>query len=180
MKNTKKENQTFESIKHIDENGFEYWYARELQKVLEYNKWENFEKVIAKAKTACKNTGISVIEHFPDVRKTIKMPKGAEKEINDYHLTRYACYLIAQNGDPRKEVIALAQTYFAVQTRKQEITEKEYSMLTEDEKRFYQRDLTKKGNYSLNQAAKNAGVKNFDKFHNEDIKDYITEKQQMI
>lgn len=166
MKNTKKENQTFESIKHIDENGFEYWYARELQKVLEYNKWENFEKVIAKAKTACKNTGISVIEHFPDVRKTIKMPKGAEKEINDYHLTRYACYLIAQNGDPRKEVIALAQTYFAVQTRKQEITEKEYSMLTEDEKRFYQRDLTRKGNYSLNQAAKNAGVKNFDKFHN--------------
>ena len=166
MKNIKKENQTFESIKHIDENGFEYWYARELQKVLEYNKWENFEKVIAKAKTACQNTGISVIEHFPDVRKTIKMPKGAEKEINDYHLTRYACYLIAQNGDPRKEVIALAQTYFAVQTRKQEITEKEYSMLTEDEKRFYQRDLTRKGNYSLNQAAKNAGVKNFDKFHN--------------
>lgn len=72
MKNIKKENQTFESIKHIDENGFEYWYARELQKVLEYNKWENFEKVIAKAKTACQNTGISVIEHFPDVRKTDK------------------------------------------------------------------------------------------------------------
>lgn len=166
MKNIKKENRTFESIKHIDENGVEYWYARELQNVLEYNKWENFEKVIAKAKIACENTGISVIEHFPDVRKTIKMPKGAEKEINDYKLTRYACYIIAQNGDPRKEVIALAQTYFAVQTRKQEITEKEYSMLTEDEKRFYQRDLTRKGNYSLNQAAKNAGVKNFDKFHN--------------
>lgn len=166
MKNAKKENQTFEDIRHFDENGIEYWYGRELQKILEYNKWENFEKVINKAMIACENTGISVTEHFPDVRKTIKMPKGAEKEIKDYKLSRYACYLIAQNGDSRKKVIALAQTYFAVQTRKQEITEKEYSLLTEDEKRFYQRNLTRKGNYSLNIAAKNAGVKNFDKFHN--------------
>ena len=162
----KKEQQTFESIKHIDEDGIEYWYARELQKVLEYNKWENFEKVIVRAKTACENTGISTIDHFPDVRKMVQIGSGAEKEVLDYKLTRYACYLIAQNGDPRKEVIALAQTYFAVQTRKQEINEKEYSMLTEDEKRFYQRNLTRKGNYSLNKAAKNAGVKNFDKFHN--------------
>lgn len=96
----------------------------------------------------------------------VQIGSGAEKEVKDYKLTRYACYLIAQNGDPRKEVIALAQTYFAIQTRKQEITEKEYCTLTEDEKRFYQRDLTRKGNYSLNQAAKKARVKNFDKFHN--------------
>ncbi len=96
----------------------------------------------------------------------IKMPKNATKLIDDYKLSRYACYLIAQNGDSRKESISLAQTYFAVQTRKQEISKIEYSELSEDEKRFYQRDLTKKGNYSLNQAAKNAGVKNFDKFHN--------------
>ena len=166
MKNMKKENQTFESIKHIDENNIEFWYAREIMFILEYSKWQNFEKTIGKAKISCENSGISAFEHFTDASKTIKMPKGAKKEVKDYKLTRYACYLIAQNGDPRKEVIALAQTYFAVQTRKQEITEKEYSMLTEDEKRFYQRDLTRKGNYSLNQAAKNAGVKNFDRFHN--------------
>ena len=159
-------NKTFDGIKHIDECGVEFWYARELMVILKYSKWENFKKVIEKAMIACENSGYNAIEHFPDARKTIKMPKGAEKKIEDYKLTRYACYIIAQNGDSRKETIALAQTYFAIQTRKQEITEKEYSMLTEDEKRFYQRDLTKKGNYSLNQAAKNAGVKNFDKFHN--------------
>ena len=100
----------------------------------------------------------------------IQMPKGATKSIKEYRLARYACYLIAQNGDPRKEVIALAQTYFAIQTRKQEISEKEYSLLAEDEKRFYQRNLTRNGNYSLNQAAKNAGVKNFDRFHNSGYK----------
>ena len=166
MKEIDKNNKSFEDIKHINEDGVEFWYARELMTILEYNKWENFEKVINKAKDACENSGITVFDHFPDVRKTIQMPKGAEKTILDYKLTRYACYLIAQNGDSRKKVIALAQTYFAVQTRKQEITEKEYSMLTEDEKRFYQRNLTRKGNYSLNQTAKKAGVKNFDKFHN--------------
>ena len=166
LKEIDKNSKSFEDIKHIDENGVEFWYARELMKILEYNKWENFEKVINKAKDACKNSGISVFEHFPDVRKLSKRANNAEIEIKDYKLTRYACYLIAQNGDSRKKVIALAQTYFAVQTRKQEITEKEYSMLTEDEKRFYQRNLTRKGNYSLNQTAKKAGVKNFDKFHN--------------
>ena len=165
-----KNNKSFEDIKHIDENGVEFWYARELMPILQYSNWQNFEKIIDKAKISCKNSGISVFEHFIDVNKTIKMPKGAEKTILDYELTRYACYLIAQNGDSIKKVIALAQTYFAVQTRKQELTEKEYSMLTEDEKRFYQRNLTRKGNYSLNQAAKNAGVKNFDKFHNSGYK----------
>ena len=166
MNNINEDNNFFENIKHVDENGVEYWYARELMPILQYSNWQNFEKIIDKAKKSCQNSDISVFEHFTDVSKTIKMPKGAEKTILDYKLTRYACYLIAQNGDSRKKVIALAQTYFAVQTRKQEISEKEYSMLTEDEKRFYQRDLTRKGNYSLNQAAKNAGVKNFDKFHN--------------
>ncbi len=160
----------FESIKHVDEYGNEYWYARELMKILEYNKWENFEKVIVKAKESCENSGNNASERFPDVRKPYVSGNGTLKEKKDYKLTRYACYLIAQNGDPRKEVIALAQTYFAVQTRKQELSEKEYLALTEDEKRLYQRDLTRKGNYSLNQTAKNAGVKDFAKFHNSGYK----------
>ena len=166
MKEIYENNKSFEDIKHIDENGVEFWYARELMPILQYLKWENFKKVIEKAMIACENSGISIKDCFPDVSKPIISGKGKEEFIEDYKLNRYACYLIAQNGDSRKKVIALAQTYFAVQTRKQEITEKEYSMLTEDEKRFYQRNLTRKGNYSLNQTAKKAGVKNFDKFHN--------------
>ncbi len=157
---------TFEQMKHIDEWGNEYWLARELQLVLDYTEWRKFEGVIIKAIHSCENSGISAFDHFVGADKSITSGKGRKSLIKDYKLTRYACYLIAQNGDSRKEVIALAQTYFAIQTRKQEITEKEYSSLTEDEKRFYQRNLTRKGNYSLNQAAKKAGVKNFDKFHN--------------
>ncbi len=166
MNDIEKNNKSFESIKHIDSDDVEFWYARELMKVLQYSNWQNFEKIINKAKVSCENSDVNVGEHFIDVNKLSKRANNAEIEIKDYKLTRYACYLIAQNGDSRKKVIALAQTYFAVQTRKQEISEKEYSMLTEDEKRFYQRDLTRKGNYSLNQTAKKAGVKNFDKFHN--------------
>ena len=113
----------FESIKHYDEQGNEFWYARELQKVLEYSQWRNFEKVIEKAKETCENSGISTLECFAEVSKTSIMPRGGEKEIRDIALNRYACYLIAQNGDFRKEVIAQAQTYFAVQTRRQELQE---------------------------------------------------------
>ena len=164
------EEKTFEDIKHIDENEVEFWYARELQVVLDYKEWRKFDGVIDKAKKACENSGISTFEHFVGADKLSKRANNAEVVIKDYKLSRYACYLIAQNGDIRKKVIALAQTYFAVQTRKQEISEKEYSKLTEDEKRFYNRDLTRKGNYSLNQAAKNAGVKNFDRFHNSGYK----------
>ncbi len=160
----------FESIRHIDEYGNEYWYARELMKVLDYSKWNNFAGGIDKAKNACINSNINVTDHFADIGKMVSIGSGAKRKQKDYKLSRYACYLIAQNGDSRKESIALAQTYFAVQTRKQEINEKEYSELTEDEKRFYQRNLTKKGNYSLNQTAKNVGVKNFDKFHNSGYK----------
>lgn len=157
---------TFESIKHVDEKGCEYWEARELQKVLGYKEWRKFEATINKAKDACKNSNINVLDHFVGTDKMVVIGSKTHRQISDYQLSRYACYLIAQNGDSRKKTIALAQTYFAIQTRKMELTEKEYSKLTEDEKRFYQRNLTKKGNYSLNQVAKNSGVKNFDKFHN--------------
>jgi len=166
LKEIERNNKSFEDIKHTDENGVEFWYARELMPILQYSNWQNFEKIVNKAKISCENSNINVLDHFTDISKMVQIGSGAERKQQDYELTRYACYLIAQNGDSRKKVIALAQTYFAVQTRKQEITEKEYSMLTEDEKRFYQRNLTRKGNYSLNQAAKKAGVKNFDKFHN--------------
>lgn len=159
-------NQTFEEIKHIDENGIEFWYARDLQKVLDYKEWRKFDGVIEKAKKACENSNINSSDHFVGSDKMVVIGSGAKRTQIDYKLTRYACYLIAQNGDSRKRVVALAQTYFAIQTRKQEISEKEYCLLTEEEKRFYQRNLTRKGNYSLNQTARNAGVKNFDKFHN--------------
>ena len=156
----------FEDIKHIDEYGNEYWYARELQVALDYKKWQKFENVIENAKIACENSDNAVSDHFTQVGKMINTGKTAKRKVVDFKLSRYACYLIVQNANPNKEVVALGQTYFAVQTRKQELTEKEYSKLTEDEKRFYQRNLTKKGNYSLNQVAKKCGVKNFDKFHN--------------
>jgi len=156
----------FEEIKHIDEDGTEYWYARELMTALEYSKWQKFNNVIEKATIACNTSKNNINDHFTQVDKMVDIGSNTSRKINDYKLSRYACYLIVQNSDSRKETVALGQTYFAVQTRKQEISEKEYSELSEDEKRLYQRNLTKKGNYSLNRAAKNAGVKNFDKFHN--------------
>lgn len=157
---------TFDNIKHIDNNGNEYWLARELQKVLEYKDWRNFNKVIDKAIISSNNSYPNQNLWGVEVTTPISSGKGKVEIVKDYKLSRYACYIIAQNGDPRKKVIALAQTYFAIQTRKMELTEREYSSLTEEEKRFYQRNLTRKGNYSLNIAAKNAGVKNFDRFHN--------------
>lgn len=158
--------ENFESIKHVDENGNEYWLARELMNVLEYSQWRRFENVIEKAKKACENSNISVTDCFANVGKSIISGKGKEDIINDYKLNRYACYLIAQNGDPRKKSIALAQTYFAVQTRKQEITEQEYAKLSEDEKRLYTRQNVKDKNKYLFKTAQEAGVTNFGIFNN--------------
>ncbi len=149
--------QTFEDIKHYNENGQEYWLARELQPILEYRQWRRFEEAIDRAKLACKNSGYDVSDHFADVGKTIQMPKGAHRTIPDYMLSRYACYLIVMNGDPRKEVIAVGQTYFAVKTRQQELIE-HYDELSEDQKRLAIRREMKEHNKSLAEAAQMAGV----------------------
>lgn len=163
----KQTEQTFESIKHIDENGVEFWYARELMITLEYTKWGNFKNVIIKAIQSCENSNINAFDHFAEVGKTVPMPSGARpKIIEDFKLTRYACYLIAQNGSPTKKQVALAQTYFAVQTRKQEITEEEYKKLPEDERRKYNRKIVKDRNTILYVAAQEAGVTNYGKFTN--------------
>ena len=155
--------QTFESIKHVNEYGEEYWLARELQPVLEYVQWRNFAEAVERAKLACKNSGFAVEDHFADVSKTIDMPKGAHKDIPDYMLSRYACYLIVMNGDPRKEVIAVGQTYFAVKTRQQELIDN-YEQLSEDQKRLAIRNEMITHNKSLAEAAQMAGI--------EDSRDY--------
>ena len=170
MNNLKTTNSIFEDIKHIDENGNEYWSARELQKALEYSQWRRFESVIKKAIEACKKSKNNINEHFANVGKLSKRNNNAKVCIDDYKLSRYACYLIAQKADSRKEVAAMAQTYFAIQTRKQELLEQDYNMLSEEEKRIFNRKLTKKGNYDLNHTALKAGVRNFGKFHNEGYK----------
>lgn len=168
-KNTKinkYEVKNFEDIKRIDNYGNEYWEARELQSILEYKEWRFFQNVIEKAQIACSMSNNNINNHFGVYSKTIKMPKGASKSIIDYKLTRYACYLIVQNGNSKNKNIALGQTYFALQTRKQELTEQEYNLLTEEEKRLYKRNKTRNANYSLQQAAIKAGVKNMNQFHN--------------
>ena len=157
---------TFEEIKHIDELGNEYWEARELMSALEYSKWEHFAKVINKAKISCNLSGFNAEEHFPVKGKTIEMPNGATKEVIDYKLSRYACYLIVQNASPaRHKSVALGQTYFAVQTRKMELTQEEYNKLNEDEKRLYTRINIKNKNKYLFDTAKKAGVNNYAKFN---------------
>ena len=156
----------FESIKHIDEDGKEYWFARELQSILGYNQWRSINELIKRAKVACNESKYNINDHFAVQRKMIKIARGAIRNVVDYKLSRYACYLIVMNGNPQKEIIALAQTYFAVKTRLREIDEKNYDDMSEDEKRLYQRSLTKKGNRALNITARDAGVRNFDKFHN--------------
>src|SRR3989344_8483592 len=153
----------FEEIKKIDENGIEYWEARELMPLLGYIKWRNFEEVvIKKAKNACDKSGQTITNHFADIGKKVSIGSGAERESKDYKLSRYACYLIAQNGDPSKQEIANAQTYFAIQTRRQEV----FQQLAENEKRLFVRGEIKDHNKKLFATAKQAGVSNFGRFNN--------------
>ena len=157
---------TFESIKHINEYGNEYWYARELMRALEYSRWGNFSNVIDKAKLACKLSENSIDDHFADVGKMVSIGSNAQREQDDYKLSRYACYLIVQNADSRKKVVAFGQTYFAVQTRKQEISEKYFNSLDENKKRLVTRTQTIEKNKTLYKAAKDSGVVNYGKFTN--------------
>lgn len=151
----------FESAAHIDEGGVEYWNARDLQKLLGYSDWRNFVAVIAKAKEACVNSGQETANHFVDVNEMVELGSGAERGIENTRLTRYASYLVAQNGDSRKKAVAFAQTYFAIQTRRQEVQDddvNQYVPLPEDHKRLLLRDEIKEHNKNLASAAKGAGV----------------------
>jgi len=151
------ENNAFENAKHIDETGNEYWSARTLQQILEYSEWRNFQRAIDKAITACETSGNDKNHHFVGTNKMIALGKGGQREVPDYRLSRYACYLIVQNGDPRKEVIALGQTYFAIQTYRQEIAD-HFNQLDEDRRRLVVRGDIKQWNQLLVETAHDAGV----------------------
>ena len=151
-----KEYKRFEDIKQVREDGTEFWSARELAPALDYNKWENFAKVIKRAMVACENSGHIVEHDFPEVRKIVNAGATSKPRL-DYELTRYACYLIVQNGDPRKEVIALGQTYFAIQTYRQEVAD-HFNELSEDNRRLVVRGDIKQWNQMLAETAHKAGV----------------------
>lgn len=150
----------FEQIQRVDENGYEYWSARDLAKVLEYSEYRHFRPVVERAMEACLNSGLDVADHFEDILGMVKLGSGAERQVEDVKLSRYACYLIVQNADPGKEVVALGQTYFTVQTRLQELSkEARYQRLkTEEEKRLFLRNEMAEHNKALASAAKGAGV----------------------
>ncbi|MDR2920060.1 MAG: DNA damage-inducible protein D [Tannerella sp.] len=156
----KKGQSIFEQIKKIDDKGNEYWSARDMAKVLEYSEYRHFMPVIERAKEACYNSGFSIADHFEDILEMVMIGSNAEREVDSVKFSRYACYLIVQNADPSKEVVALGQTYFAIQTRLQEIRQMdEYNRLnTEDEKRLFLRNEMAKHNTHLAAAAKDAGV----------------------
>ncbi|HGD3319975.1 TPA: DNA damage-inducible protein D [Proteus mirabilis] len=153
------QHQPFEEIKRIDDFGIEYWSARELSKLLEYSEYRHFTPVLERAKEACLHSGHSIDDHFEDVLDMVNIGSGAQRKLKDVILSRYACYLVVQNGDPSKPVIAAGQTYFAIQTRRQELADDEiFKKLREDEKRLFLRNELKEHNKQLVEAAQQAGV----------------------
>jgi len=156
----RRRHKTFADIRHVNDSGAEFWYARDLQYELEYTEWRNFEKVINKAVTACRKSGCDPNDHFVGITKMVTLGSGAMRQIDDIKLSRYACYLIVQNGDPTKPVIAHGQTYFAIQTRRQELADDQsFQQLQEDEKRLLLRNELREHNKQLVEAAQQAGVK---------------------
>ena len=157
---TKAGQSLFDEIRHEDEQGTEYWLSRELAKVLSYSDYRNFVSVINKAMEACLNSGGAIENHFGDVTEMVSIGYGVKREIKEIRLSRYACYLIVQNADPAKEIVAIGQTYFAIQTRTQELQEEEQPQLTEEEqKRLFLRGEMTRHNTQLAAAAQEAGVK---------------------
>lgn len=153
------QHQPFEQLKQLDERGIEYWSARALSKLLGYSEYRHFLPVLTKAKEACDNSGLPASDHFEDILALVTIGSGAQRELQDVKLSRYACYLVVQNGDPSKPVIAAGQTYFAVQTRRQELADDEaFKQLREDEKRLFLRNELKEHNKQLVEAAQQAGV----------------------
>ena len=148
----------FESVKNVSGNGVEYWLARDFQTILQYSSWDKFLNVVEKAKEACRNSGHNPSNHFSHVVKMVSIGSGAQRETEDIKLSRYACYLIIQNADPAKEIVALGQTYFAVQTRRQELSDEFGKFKSDEEKRLFLREQMKEHNRYLASAAKEAGV----------------------
>ena len=148
----------FESVKKVNDNGVEYWLARDFQSILQYGSWDKFLNVVEKAKEACRNSGHNSADHFSHMVKMVPIGSGAQRETEDIKLSRYACYLIIQNADPAKEIVALGQTYFAVQTRRQELSDEFGKFESDEEKRLFLRQQMKEHNRYLASAAKEAGV----------------------
>ncbi|MBI4309084.1 MAG: DNA damage-inducible protein D [Candidatus Omnitrophica bacterium] len=155
---TSSQNSIFERLKMANSQGMEYWSARQLSRILGYSEYRHFLPVIAKAKDACGNSGHKVLDHFEDSLDMVDIGSGAKRNVEDVKLSRYACYLIVQNADPAKEIVALGQTYFAVQTRRQELSDEYQKLKTEDERRLFLRRQMKEHNRQLASAAKTAGV----------------------
>lgn len=160
MNITKAQQNIFEKIKHFSDDGQEYWCARELAQILDYSEYRHFKPVVEKAKKACTNSNYKLKDHFEEVLDMVEIGSGAERQLDETRLSRYACYLIVQNGDPRKEIIARGQTYFAIQTRRQELeNDSDFKGLSEDKKRLLLRNELREQNKNLASAAKDAGVK---------------------
>jgi DNA-damage-inducible protein D len=173
---TKREGGIFDGIRRVTSAGVEYWLARELQEYLGYDTWDKFEGAIHRAMDACDGSGVSSSQQFRGTAKMVRIGSGAQREVNDYFLSRYACYLVAMNSDPTKAKVALAQSYFAVQTRRQELAD----AMTEDDKRLEIRGRVRESSTALNSTASRAGVTEFGFFHDAGYRGMYNASQRTV